>query len=228
MINCAAWTDVDGAEQEEAAANMINADGVAMLAAASGRAGSILAHFSTDYVFSGTASEPYRVSEPRSPVNAYGRSKALGEVALETSGADFVLARTSWLYAPWGKNFVLTMRSLMQNQDVLRVVDDQLGRPSSAQQVASRTIDLLEGRHLGVFHLCDGGECTWYEFACEIASILGSSTRIDPCTTDEFPRPARRPAYSVLDLAPADGLIGEPRHWKEELRGVLGRAEVQA
>lgn len=225
VVNCAAWTDVDGAEADEPGANKLNADAVGELASRCRDAGSVLVHYSTDYVFSGEAQSPYSIDEPRAPLNAYGRSKALGEVALEQSGAAYLLARTSWLYAPWGKNFVLTMRSLMKDRDELRVVDDQLGRPSSAEQVARRTLDLLEAEHRGTVHLCDGGQCTWHAFAAEIASQIGAATRIEPCSSDEYPRPAKRPAYSVLDLDSTDRVIGAPNDWKDELRGVLSRVE---
>lgn len=228
VINCAAWTDVDGAEEREPEATLLNGKAVGWLADACAECGATLVHYSTDYVFSGDSQEPYRIDHPRDPVNAYGRSKAAGEEALERSHASWILARTSWLYAPWGKNFVLTMRQLLSERDGLKVVDDQLGRPSSAVQVARRSIELATRGDRGVFHLCDSGECTWHGFASEIGMIIGSGASIEPCSTDAFPRPAKRPAYSVMDLSRADALLGPAQHWHDSLREALAAASAMA
>lgn len=221
VINCAAYTDVDGAEQREPEANAINGAGVEMLARRAAEIGATLVHYSTDYVFEGTATRPYRVDHPRAPLNAYGRSKALGEALLEASDARYLLIRTSWLYAPWGKNFVLTMRQLTRNQPELKVVHDQVGRPTSAEYLAERTLQLLRGGHQGTFHVTDGGQCTWFEFTQRIAELSGGTARIQPCTSAEFQRPARRPAYSVLDLSRTEAAIGPSRPWQENLAQVL-------
>jgi dTDP-4-dehydrorhamnose reductase len=221
VINCAAYTDVDAAETRESEADAVNAKGVAQLAERCRAVSALLVHYSTDYVFDGAGTAPYMVGEARRPQNAYGRSKARGEELLERSGCAYLMVRTSWLYAPWGKNFVDTMAKLGAAQPVLRVVDDQRGRPTSAEYLATRTLALLEHGARGTYHLADGGECTWHEFATEIVRATGGSARVDRCTSAEFARPAQRPAYSVLDLRASEALIGPSRDWRENLADVL-------
>jgi dTDP-4-dehydrorhamnose reductase len=221
VINCAAFTDVDGAEQREELAHAINAQGVALLAERCRELGATLVHYSTDYVFAGRADRPYRIDEARAPLGAYGRSKAAGEELLQQSGCRHLLIRTSWLYAPWGKNFVLTIRGLALSRDVLTVVSDQVGRPTSAEYLAERTLALLRADAAGTFHVTDGGQCSWFEFARAIAQQSGAHCRVEPCTTAEFPRPAPRPAYSVLDLSGTEALIGPSRPWQDNLARVL-------
>lgn len=221
VINCAAWTDVDAAERDEAGATLLNGDAVGALGDACARGGATLVHFSTDYVFDGRGTTPYPVDHPIAPINAYGRSKALGESRIASREGGWLIIRTSWLYAPWGKNFVRTMRDLLHHRDVVRVVDDQRGRPTSAEQLARITLDLLAAGCVGIYHACDGGECTWFEFARAIGEMTGAKARVEPCTTAEFPRPAARPAYSVLDLDRTIDRVGAPRDWREELARVL-------
>lgn len=221
VINAAAYTDVDGAESDEATATRTNGDGVGALAERCREVGATLVHYSTDYVFDGAATEPYRVDEPRCPINAYGRSKAVGEERLEQSGADYLLIRTSWLYAPHGKNFVRTIARACLERPSLRVVDDQRGRPTSAEQLVSTTRRLLAAERRGVFHACDDGECTWFEFARAIVERINPECAVDPCSSAEFPRPAKRPAYSVLDLSKTIEAIGPLLHWRDALRATL-------
>ena len=228
VINCAAYTDVDGSETREAEADAVNATGVANLAARCRAVSAVLVHYSTDYVFDGRAARPYPVDESRRPQNAYGRSKARGEEHLEQSGAEYLNVRTSWLYAPWGKNFVDTMVKLGASQPTLRVVNDQRGRPTSAQYLAERTLRLLEHGARGHFHVTDGGECTWFEFAGEIISRSGGAARVDPCSSAEYVRPAVRPAYSVLDLSRTEALIGPSRSWQDNLADVLAARRSNA
>jgi dTDP-4-dehydrorhamnose reductase len=154
-------------------------------------------------------------------VNAYGRSKLAGEVALRESGCEHLLVRTSWLYAPWGKNFVLTMARLATERSELRVVNDQHGRPTSAMQLAALSAKLIRARARGTFHVCDGGECTWFDLASEVARIVSPDCTVHPCTSDEFPRPAKRPAYSVLDCSAAEAITGPPRPWREMVQATL-------
>jgi dTDP-4-dehydrorhamnose reductase len=225
VINCAAYTNVDGAEADEATALRANGTAPGVVAAACARARVTLVHFSTDYVFAGDARAPYVVDAPLQPLGAYGRSKAAGEIAIRGSGAQFLILRTSWLYAPWGNNFVRTMARLTRDKPELKVVDDQHGRPTSAQHLASATLALLDRGIRGTFHVTDGGECTWYEFTVEIARLLGRSAIIRPCTTAEFPRPARRPAYSVLDLAPTEAILGPMPDWRVKLASVVAQLE---
>lgn len=230
IINCAAWTDVDGAETNEAMATRINGDALADLLALAracgGGDGCVLVNFGTDYVFSGQASEPYRVDEPLAPLNAYGRSKAAGERALLAGqhGA-WLHVRTSWLYAPWGNNFVRTMRRLLHTKPSVQVVHDQRGRPTSAEGLVESTLGLLGRGARGIWHATDGGECTWCEFAQHIAACTHAPGQVRPCTSAEFPRPAKRPAYSVLDIIPTEALLGPRTHWKDALARVVPRLE---
>ncbi len=228
VINCAAWTDVDGAETQEEAATAINARGVGYLAERCKQVGSVLVHYSTDYVFDGQATSPYRVDHQRRPVGAYGRSKARGEEVLEACAGRYLLMRTSWLYAPWGKNFVGTIAALAARQPTLKVVADQRGRPTSAEHLARSTLALLRRGALGTFHVTDGGECTWHEFASQIVRLTGAACEVVPCTTAEYPRPAKRPAYSVLDLSRAEDLIGSMPDWTVNLGAVVPRLETAA
>jgi dTDP-4-dehydrorhamnose reductase len=228
FINCAAFTDVDGAEANEPAASAVNGAGVAMLAQVCREAGATLVHFSTDYVFDGAASAPYATDHPRAPLGAYGRSKAVGEEAIEREaarGLRMLCIRTSWLYAPWGKNFVRTIAALAAQRPALRVVNDQRGRPTSAQHLARVTLRLLAQNARGVLHATDGGDCTWFDMASRIAARVNPDCRVTPCTTAEFPRPARRPAYSVLDTSKTEALIGPMPPWTENLDAVLAHLE---
>lgn len=225
VINCAAWTDVDGAEQNESAATAVNGLGVGFLADACRRRGALLVHYSTDYVFDGAATEPYAVDQPRRPLNAYGRSKAAGEEALAASGCDHLLIRTSWLYAPWGKNFVRTIAKAAGERPVLRVVNDQRGRPTSSEHLARASGALIAAGARGVFHVTDGGECTWFDFASEIVRLTGKPCRVEPCASAEYPRPAKRPAYSVLDLRKTEAAIGPMPDWRDNLADVVRRLE---
>lgn len=225
VVNCAAWTDVDGAETREAEATEVNGLAVGRLAARCREVGAQLVHFGTDYVFDGHGSRPYRIDAPLAPINAYGRSKAEGEVRLRDSGAKHLLVRTSWVYAPWGKNFVRTMATLCRERDVLRVVNDQRGRPTSAEHLARTTLALLEKGATGTLHVTDGGECTWYELARFIVAEVRPACRVEPCTTAEFPRPAVRPSYSVLDLEPVEAILGPMPDYRGLVLDVLNRLE---
>ncbi len=221
VINCAAWTDVDGAETREADATRVNGDAVGMLADRCAAIGATLVHYSTDYVFDGCASRPYRVDQPRDPLNAYGRSKAVGEQRVEASGCRYMIARTSWLYAAWGNNFVRTIAKLARERTSLRVVNDQRGRPTSAVQLALTSLRMLEAGAAGMHHITDGGECTWFDFASTIAAHANPVCKVEPCTSAEFVRPAPRPAYSVLDLTETEALVGPMQDWRHNLALVL-------
>lgn len=225
VINCSAYTDVDGAETNEALATAINGTGVGALARRCREVGATLVHFGSDYVFDGLSTRPYAISAPLAPQGAYGRSKALGETLIRESGAQHLYVRTSWLYAPWAKNFVRTIASLARTKEKLRVVDDQRGRPTSAEHLVRATLELsARGLH-GTWHVTDGGECTWFEFAREIVRLTGAPCAVEPCTTAEFPRPAPRPAYSVLDLAETEAVLGPMPDWRENLADVMARLE---
>jgi dTDP-4-dehydrorhamnose reductase len=193
VINCAAWTDVDGAESHEAAATVLNGDAAGYVAAAA----AVVVQPSTDYVFDGRKRTPYVESDPVAPQGAYGRSKLAGERAVALANERHFVVRTSWLFGPHGKNFVDTM--LGMDRDELKVVADQVGRPTYTGHLAEALVELAGRDDYGVHHLAGGGEpCSWFEFATEIFRRAGRDVHVDPCTTAEFPRPAPRPAYSVL------------------------------
>jgi dTDP-4-dehydrorhamnose reductase len=226
IVNCAAWTDVDGAEANEAAATVVNADSVRELARAAGDIGATLLTFGTDYVFRGVATSPYRTNEPRAPVNAYGRSTALGEEYLESArDCRWLHVRTSWLYAPWGKNFVRTIAGLLRSKPSISVVNDQRGRPTSSEHLARTSLALLDQDAAGHWHATDGGECSWFEFAQEIGRLTGATGVVSPCSSEQFPRPAKRPAYSVLDISRTESLVGQMPAWQHNLAAVINRLE---
>ncbi|HEY4185039.1 MAG TPA: dTDP-4-dehydrorhamnose reductase [Polyangia bacterium] len=230
VINCAAWTDVDGAETREEEATAVNGAGAGRLAVRCAARGALLVHYSTDYVFNGEASSPYPVEAPLDPVNAYGRSKAVGERLLAASGCRHLLLRTSWLYAPWAKNFVRTIAELAKKRDTLRVVEDQRGRPTSAEHLARVSWTLLGQALVGgephrTFHVTDGGACSWFEFARAITDRVAPQCRVEPCLAAEFPRPARRPTYSVLDIGDTETAVGFMSPWRDNLADVLARLE---
>lgn len=227
VVNCAAYTAVDAAEQDEATATAINAHAVQAIALAAKEYGARLVHYSTDYVFSGEATEPYPVDAPIAPQNAYGRSKAAGEAAVFNHADRPLVIRTSWVYGPWGNNFVLTMSRLLREKPQLRVVHDQRGRPTSILALVRNTWSLMNANVEGAYHVCDGGECTWFELTCELKKRLAAPAEVLPCTTDEFPRPARRPAYSVLDLSRTEAVIGPIDSWQVNLGEVLQRLSAQ-
>lgn len=234
VINCCAYTNVDGAEESEGVATLVNGAGVGYLAQACCQADALLVHYSTDYVFNGNASEPYKVDGPIEPCNAYGRSKAEGEQAIRKLGREHgcqhLILRTSWLYAPWANNFVLTIAKLAKEKESLKVVNDQHGRPTSAQHLAATTLKLIEQGARGTLHVTDGGQCTWFDFATVIAEHANPACNVEPCGSEQYPRPAVRPAYSVLDLDPTEAIVGEMPDWRDNLNNVLnqiGHKEAQ-
>jgi dTDP-4-dehydrorhamnose reductase len=214
---------VDAAEEHEALANEVNGHAIGRMAERCKAVGAKLLHYSTDYVFDGTATEPYPTDHARSPVNAYGRSKALGEELIQRSGVEHLLVRSSWLYAPWGENFVLTIRNLAKTRQKLRVVDDQRGRPTDSWRLAEVSLALADQGSRGVFHVTDGGDCTWFELATLIAEVVNPDCRVEPCTSEEFPRPAPRPAYSVLDISATEDVVGPLIPWQDRVRETLAR-----
>ena len=225
VVNCAAYTDVDAAETDEVAATRINGTGAGILAERCAAVGSTLLHYSTDYVFAGTGSVPYAVDHRREPLNAYGRSKAQGEALVEDSGCDHLLIRTSWLYAPWAKNFVRTIARLSAHRPSLPVVSDQRGRPTSALHLAQCSLALWQRGCRGIFHVTDGGECSWYEFAAEIVARTGAACQVEPCTTAAFPLPAPRPTFSVLDVSRTEAELGPLPSWQQNVARVLSELE---
>lgn len=203
VVNCAAYTAVDMAEEQEDLADKINHKAVAILAEACKKHNATLVHISTDYIFSGDATEPIGESATPAPCNAYGRTKLAGERAIEKSGCRSIILRTAWLYSEFGKNFVKTMRHLTSTLPEVRVVADQVGTPTYAGDLARAIATIIESGlfdKCGIYHYSNLGECSWYDFAVEIARESGNNNcKITPCTTEEYPTKAVRPRYSVLD-----------------------------
>jgi dTDP-4-dehydrorhamnose reductase len=224
VINCAAWTDVDGAEVREPSATQVNAAAAGELAAAAAEAGAAIVQPSTDYVFDGTKREPYVESDPVAPINAYGRSKLGGERAVASANERHFVVRTSWLFGTGGHNFVEAMLHQAEHADHVLVVRDQLGCPTYTGDLAEALVRLLDGESYGLHHIAGGGECSWYEFAAEIFEQAGSDCRAMSCTSDEFPRPAARPAYSVLRTERDYGLLLPD--WREGLAQYLSTRAV--
>lgn len=222
VMQCAAYTAVDAAETEEAAAMRVNVYATRSVARVCQRIGALLVYPSTDYVFSGRGDRPYRPTDPPDPLNAYGRTKLAGERAALQAGEALVV-RTSWLYGTGGTNFVDTISRLARERDRLEVVDDQIGRPTWTGSLARTLADLLEERVVGTFHATDGGEpVTWFGFARQILAEQSLETPIAPTNSAAFPRPAARPAYSVLDCAATEEVIGRPLpDWRDTLAQYL-------
>jgi dTDP-4-dehydrorhamnose reductase len=202
IVNCAAWTDVDGAETSEELAFRVNSDGAENVTQGAKLSGAKLIHISTDYVFSGESNVPWQVNGLINPQSAYGRTKADGESrVLATYPENSTIVRTAWLYSPWGKNFAKTMTRVAINGDgEVRVVNDQIGQPTSATDLAKQLIELgLTSSSEGIYHGTNSGEATWFEFAQEIFKLAGARVnRVVPVSSSEYPRPAKRPSYSVL------------------------------
>ncbi len=223
IVNCAAYTNVERAEEDEAAADRLNRLGPANLAAAAAATGATLIHVSTDYVFDGTAHTPYTEQAATAPLGVYGRTKLAGERAVEASGCSYLILRTAWLYSAFGNNFLKTMLRLTAERESLRVVFDQIGTPTYAGDLALGIFSAIEGQQLrgneGVYHFSDEGVCSWYDFAAEIAAAAGhGKCRIEPCHTAEYPSKAPRPAYSVLDKSKFKTTFGiEIPHWRESM-----------
>ncbi len=230
VINCAAWTDVDAAETEYRAALAVNGDAAEHVATAAAAVGAWVIHISTDYVFDGTQTRPYVESDPPSPVSGYGRSKLAGERAVAcAAGAAHTIVRTSWLFGINGHSFPKTILGLARERDQLRVVDDQVGCPTYTGHLAVALVSLAaaQRRPRGILHAAAAGQCSWYELAQEIVATSGASCQLSPCTTEEFPRPAPRPAYSVMrSERGSDG--PQLPHWRDGLREFMAGFEVPA
>ena len=230
IINAAAYTAVDGAETKPDLAVAVNAEAPGYLARAAERCGARLIHVSTDFVFDGQASDPYTPRDETRPLGVYGHSKLAGECRVrEILPLASMVVRTAWLYSAHGNNFVKTMLRLMAERDELRVVDDQVGSPTWARGLAEAIWALAphEEAH-GIYHWTDSGRCSWHGFACEIQSralelgLLDRAIEIEAIPTSEYPTPAQRPAFSVLDLEALESLLGRKAHpWQAQLQGML-------
>ena len=225
IVNCAAYTNVEAAEEEPERANMVNGKGMETLAKVCQRYGIPVIHISTDYVFGGDRERntPYDEEETPAPINAYGQSKLLGEQALSSYSLAVVI-RTSWLYSPWGKNFYRTIDSLSRTQHEISVVEDQRGTPTSALSLARFIINIIESHQLkkmsGIYHFSDSGEATWYDFARAIVELNGTGCYVKPTTSTQRPTRAQRPHYSVLGKRRITELGVTPPPWQEALAEV--------
>jgi dTDP-4-dehydrorhamnose reductase len=235
VVNAAAYTAVDRAEDEPDLADRINARAVVEIGAWAKRNGKRVVHYSTDYVFDGASKPPYREDDPTAPLGAYGRSKLAGEVALRASGARHLIVRTAWVYAARGHNFLRTMLRLSRERDELRIVCDQTGAPTPARLIADATAAMLrqwiaedDARRDGTYHVVSAGQCSWFDFAGAIVEgaaargLIERRPRLVPIPTADYPTRARRPAYSVLDTSKAAAAFGlQLPDWRVGLDSVL-------
>ena len=228
IVNAAAYTAVDKAESEPDLAHAVNADGAGILARAATRHGAFLVHVSTDFVFAGDLGRPYRPDDAAAPLSAYGRTKLEGERLVRSEAPGAATIRTAWVYAPSGRNFLLTMLRLMGERGGVRVVADQVGTPTAVDGLAAACLRAAEGRLGGLWHWTDAGTASWYDFAVAIAEegsaagLLRSRPEVTPIRTEDFPTPARRPSYSVLDKTSTYAAFGLPvRHWRDGLRETI-------
>jgi dTDP-4-dehydrorhamnose reductase len=226
VVNCAAYTDVDGAEDDLDSAMDVNAEGAANIAAAAAEIGARVLFPSSDYVFDGAKSEPYVESDEPRPQSVYAQSKLAGEHETASSNPRHYIVRSAWLFGTGGRNFVETMLALGSEHGEVLVVRDQVGCPTYTAHLADALVRLLDSEAYGIHHLAAQGECSWYEFATEIFRQAGVECRVMSCTTDEFGRPAPRPAYSVLRTERQDALYLP--HWTEGLASYMAERAVAA
>jgi dTDP-4-dehydrorhamnose reductase len=235
IVNAAAYTAVDRAEAEPELAQLVNTAGPAHLAGAAATRGARLIHISTDFVFDGMSSAPYRPDDPTNPLSVYGTTKLGGEVAVrEILGDRSVVLRTAWVYDATGRNFLLTMLRLMREKGMVRVVADQFGTPTAAHSIAAAIWALIANPTLaGTFHWTDSGVASWYDFAVAIAEEWALSTKADspakviPIGASDYPTPAKRPRFSVLDKTSTVAALGlTPFHWRQNLRRVIGEISI--
>lgn len=226
VVNCAAYTNVDKAEDDYAVADLINNKAVSNLAMACKAVDAALIHISTDYVFKGDNNVPCREDWPTDPLGVYGVTKLAGEEAVIRTGCKYLIFRTAWLYSPYGNNFVKTMRRLTSEKDALKVVFDQVGTPTYAADLASVIYRIIDGRMLdrtGIYHFSNEGVCSWYDFAKEICELSGNECDIQPCHSDEFPSKVKRPHFSVLDKTKLKDTFGiSVPYWKDSLKVCIG------
>lgn len=222
IVNCAAYTNVDKAESDYDTANLLNNTAAGNLATAMKEVGGTLIHISTDYVFQGDRNTPCREDWPTNPLGVYGKTKLAGEQAIEATGCNHIIIRTAWLYSQWGKNFVKTMQSLTSSHDTLKVVFDQVGTPTFAGDLADiigHIIETGQTDKAGIYHFSNEGVCSWFDFAKLICELSGNTCDIQPCYSEEFPSPVKRPHFSVLDKAKIKSTFGvKVPYWTDSLR----------
>jgi len=222
VINCAAFTNVDACESQPDTAHAANAAAPRNIAAACEKTGAKLVHISTDYVFSGDADTPYTEDMPTEPNSVYGTAKLAGEIAVRETCRRHFIARTQWLYGQHGKNFVKTIMNAARENGEVKVVDDQYGCPTNAVDLAYFLLAMAAGESYGTYHCVNSGVTSWYGFTREIIKLADIGAAVTPCTTEEFPRPAPRPAYSALDNSKLTQTVGiAPRSWHDAIASYL-------
>nr|SMD29005.1 Spore coat polysaccharide biosynthesis protein spsK [Capnocytophaga canimorsus] len=224
VVNCAAYTNVDKAEDDIQTANLINNIAVGYLAEVCKENNASLIHISTDYVFGGTKNTPYSEADPTEPLGIYGRTKLEGEKAIQNADIDYLIIRTSWLYSlSFGHNFVKTIQRLSSERNELKVVFDQVGTPTNARDLATFIVHIIEKdlcKKREVYHFSNEGVCSWFDFATEIVRMSGNDCLVKPCLSSEFPSKVKRPSYSVLDKSKLKNDFNYTiSHWKEALKG---------
>ena len=228
VINCAAYTAVDQAEEEAEKAHQLNTEAIDLLCELSKTFGFKLIHFSTDYVFDGTAQSPYKEDDTISPMGVYGTTKAKGEEVMRTAEIDGWIIRTSWLFSPYGKNFVKTIFSLLQNKDEIRVVDDQTGSPTYALDLAASTLNALDQNpvfdRVQIYHFTNSGYTTWYGFATAIQQQINTQCKINPVSAEAYFNKAKRPKFSVLNSEKIKKEFNlNPQSWESALEDCIKR-----
>ena len=227
VINCAAMTNVDACEQQQELAMKVNALGPRNLALVCGEIGCKLTQVSTDYVFAGDGATPYAEWDKCDPQSIYGKSKRLGEMYVKEFTNKYFIFRTAWLYGYYGNNFVKTIIKLATERDSIMVVDDQRGNPTNCADLAHHILSVIETEEYGVYHCTGEGECSWFDFAEKIVEYKGLACKVNPCTTEEFPRPAKRPAYSSLDNLMLKTIgKNKMRDWQSALKMYIERENI--
>lgn len=222
VVNCAAYTAVDKAETEKELAMAINAEAAGVLAAVCAELNAKFIHISTDYVFDGSSAQPYREDAATGPINTYGQSKLIGEQLVLQKNPNAIIIRTSWVYSFFGNNFVKTMMRLMKERESINVVSDQVGSPTYAADLANAIMHIINNNNAsgakGIFHYSNEGQISWYEFAQAIKELTGSSCAVNPIPSSQFPTPAKRPQYSLLDKTRIRSVFHvEIPDWRESL-----------
>lgn len=229
IVNCAAYTNVDKAETDPETANLLNNIAAGNLADAMKAVNGTLIHISTDYVFQGDRNIPCREDWPTEPLGVYGKTKLAGEKSIEATGCASIIIRTAWLYSPFGKNFVKTMRDLTSSRESLKVVFDQVGTPTYAGDLAEAICRIIETGQLdktGIYHFSNEGVCSWFDFAKAICEMSGNTCDIQPCHSDEFPSPVARPHFSVLDKTKIKQTFGiRIPYWTDSLKRCIEEIE---
>jgi dTDP-4-dehydrorhamnose reductase len=229
IVNCAGYTNVDKAEDDHVTAMMLNSTAAGYLAQVCAARGGTLVHISTDYVFHGDIPSPCKEDWPTDPLGVYGSTKLSGEKEIEKSGCRSIIFRTAWLYSPYGRNFVKTMRTLTAERDSVKVVFDQVGTPTYARDLAALVVKVIDEGMLdrtGTYHYSNEGAVSWYDFAKAVCELSGNSCDIQPCHTAEFPSKARRPRFSVLDKTKVKETFGiTVPYWRDSLEDCIARME---